>query len=103
VILVYEPNVLSHISLHKVLETQELIKENSVFDMAVDGGSQMFLYFNDNQTHKVLAILQDAVMQFSPSTDSPSYVNDITGGVQVSNFEGNAKKDIIRTMKVLNT
>lgn len=42
-------------------------------------------------------------MQFLPSTDSPLYVNEITGGVQVSNFEGNPKKDIIRTMKVLNT
>lgn len=37
VILVYEPNVLNHITLHKVLDTMELIDEKAVFDMAVDG------------------------------------------------------------------
>lgn len=38
VVLVYEPGVVSHICLHKVLETKAMDFDNKTFDMAVDGG-----------------------------------------------------------------
>ncbi|CAD8145894.1 unnamed protein product [Paramecium pentaurelia] len=103
VVLVYEPGVVSHICLHKVLETKAMDFDNKTFDMAVDGGQQMFSYFNNNTIHRVVSILADAELYITPELETQQYVNELTTGVQVSNFPGNKPMNLVSKVTVLNT
>ncbi|CAD8204678.1 unnamed protein product [Paramecium pentaurelia] len=101
VILVYEPNVLSHVSLHKVIQTG--YKINDVFDMAVDGNSQMFIYFNDNKVNKFITLLQDAVLTIEPKEDVLQYVNKLETSVQISSALGGTPLVVNEKIKLMNT
>ncbi|CAD8206248.1 unnamed protein product [Paramecium pentaurelia] len=88
VILVYQPNVLSHISLYKVLDTEGLVKDGLKFNMAVDGGDQMFLYYNNNTHHQIISILSKSQLYVTPNPDYIEYVNNQIIAVQISGFQG---------------
>ncbi|CAK68655.1 unnamed protein product (macronuclear) [Paramecium tetraurelia] len=101
VILVYEPNVLSHVSLHKVIKTG--YKINDVFDMAVDGDKQMFIYFNDNKVNKFVTLLQDAVLTILPKEEVLQYVNKLETSVEISSALGGTAIVINEKIKLMNT
>ncbi|CAD8123508.1 unnamed protein product [Paramecium sonneborni] len=101
VILVYEPNVLSHVSLHKVIQTGYKITD--VFDMAVDGNQQMFIYFNDNKVNKFITLLQDAVLTIEPKENVTDYVNKLESTVQISSALGGNSLQINEKIKLINT
>ncbi|CAD8127035.1 unnamed protein product [Paramecium sonneborni] len=103
VILVYEPGVVSHICLHKVLETKALDLDGQTFDMAVDGSNQMFAYFNNNTIHRFLSILADAELYATPILDSQDYVSDVIVGIEITNFPKNNPFLVQNSMKILNS
>ncbi|CAD8046803.1 unnamed protein product [Paramecium sonneborni] len=103
VVLIYEPGVVSHICLHKVLETKAMDFDGKTFDMAVDGGNQMFSYFNNNTIHRVVSILADAELYITPELETQQYVNELTIGVQVSNYHYNNPLIFYAQITVLNT
>ncbi|CAD8043968.1 unnamed protein product [Paramecium primaurelia] len=103
VILIYEPGVVSHICLHKVLETKALDLDGKTFDMAVDGSKQMFAYFNNNTIHRFVSILADAELYATPILDSTQFVTDTIAGVEITNFPGNSPYVFQTGMKLLNS
>lgn len=44
--------------------------DKKTFDMSVDGGKQMFSYFNNNTIHRVVSILADAELYITPELET---------------------------------
>lgn len=63
----------------------------------------MFSYFNNNTIHRVVSILADAELYITPELETQQYVNDLTTGVQVSNYPGNTPLNLVSKVTVLNT
>ncbi|CAD8135600.1 unnamed protein product [Paramecium octaurelia] len=103
VVLIYEPGVVSHICLHKVLETKALDLDGQTFDMAVDGSKQMFAYFNNNTIHRFISILADAELYATPFLDSSQFVTETIAGIEITNFPGNTPYRLQNNIKILNS
>ncbi|CAD8054081.1 unnamed protein product [Paramecium sonneborni] len=103
VVLIYEPGVVSHICLHKVIETKAMDIDGKTFDMAVDGGNQMFSYFNNNTIHRIVSILADAELYITPELETQQYVNELSTGVRVTNYPTNEPYTLFTKVTVLNT
>ncbi|CAD8206153.1 unnamed protein product [Paramecium octaurelia] len=103
VILVYEPNVLVHNSLKKVIETKGLVKDGLSFDFAVDGGDQMFLYYKNNTQHQFVCIYSKPFLNFTPKADQAEYVNNQIVAIQIAGFPGVTPLTQQSLMTILNT
>ncbi|CAD8054087.1 unnamed protein product [Paramecium sonneborni] len=94
VILVYEPGVLSHQSLKKVIKLGYIVLHSTV---EVDGGLQMFLH----TSQQIYSILQDSLLTVKSNLHSDSYVNKIQSGVKAFNDYSN--KNISQQIYFLDT
>ncbi|CAK57135.1 unnamed protein product (macronuclear) [Paramecium tetraurelia] len=103
VILVYEPNVLVHSSLNKVIETKRLVKDGLNFDFAVDGGDQMFLYYKNLSQHQFVSIFSKPFLYFTPKADQADYVNNQIVAIQIAGFSGVTPLYQQSLMTILNT
>ncbi|CAD8046821.1 unnamed protein product [Paramecium sonneborni] len=88
VILIYEPGVLSHQSLKKVIKLGNIVNAT----VEVDGGLQMFLHYSQ----QVYSVLQDSLLQVKSNLHSDNYVNKMVTGVKASNeqFSKNIQQQI---------
>ncbi|CAD8138366.1 unnamed protein product [Paramecium pentaurelia] len=93
VILIYEPGVLSHQSLKKVIKLEGIVNTT----IEVDGGLQMFLHFQQ----KVYSVLQDSLLSVKSKMNSDNYLNKIVVGIKASNNE--YSKNIYKQISVLDT
>ncbi|CAK72596.1 unnamed protein product (macronuclear) [Paramecium tetraurelia] len=93
VILIYEPGVLSHQSLKKVIKLEGKVDTT----VEVDGGLQMFLHFQQ----KVYSVLQDSLFSVQSKIHSDNYLNKVVTGVKASNDY--SSKNIYKQISVLDT
>ncbi|CAD8142567.1 unnamed protein product [Paramecium octaurelia] len=103
VILIYESNILYRNSLHKVLKTHELIPDKQVLETAASGQDQMFVYFNDLKTQRVMVFLRDSLMELVPNHLSDAYTTSMKAAVGISNTLSDSKTSVIYPVKFINT
>ncbi|CAD8135596.1 unnamed protein product [Paramecium octaurelia] len=103
VILIYESNILYRNSLHKVLKTHELIPDGQLLETAASGQEQMFVYFNDLKTQRVVVFLKDSLMELVPSHLSDAYTTSMKAAVGISNTLSDSKTSVIYPVKFINT
>ncbi|CAD8043970.1 unnamed protein product [Paramecium primaurelia] len=103
VILIYESNILYRNSLHKVLKTHELIPDGQLLETAASGQDQMFVYFNDLKTQRVVVFLKDSLMELIPTKLSDAYTTSLKTAVSISNTLSNSSTSVIYPVKFINT
>ena len=52
--------------------------DGKTFKMTVDGGNQMYFYFNNNLIHKVVSILENPFLYIKVQEGTQKYVNELT-------------------------